>query len=70
MKRNLLNFALLAFMLVSNFVMFAQPSSDGPSCVECEETPIDGTKLLFLALTGIAFAFVYFVKTQKSKKAA
>jgi len=70
MKRNLLKFALLAFMLVSNFVMFAQPSQDSDNCLECDETPISGAKLLVLALTGIVFAFVYFVKTQKNKKAA
>ena len=71
MKNNLLKFALLAFMLVSNFAMFAQAqdTTTGP-CLECDETPISGAKLLVLAITGIVFAYIYFVKTQKNKKAA
>lgn len=75
MKRNLLKFALLAFMLVSNFVMFAQEGT-GSDTVGGDlenpdpDTPITGIKLLVLALTGIVFAYVYFVKIQKGKKAA
>ena len=70
MKNNLLKFALLAFMLVSNFAMFAQSQDTIGGDLEGDETPISGAKLLVLAITGIVFAYIYFVKTQKNKKAA
>jgi len=76
MKNSLLKWYMLAFMLVSDFVVFAQdePVSDGqgPGGTEGDdvpESPING-KLIWLAIVGIAFAYAYYVKTQKDKKAA
>lgn len=65
---------MLAFMLVSNFVVFAQPGSGGqgeggPEGTDDPPTPING-KLIWLAIVGISFAYAYYLKTQKDKKAA
>jgi hypothetical protein len=73
MKISLLKMYMLAFMLVSNFVMFAQETdpadenADGD--LEGNETPING-KLIWLAVIGIAFAYSYYAKMQKEKNAA
>ena len=63
---------MLAFMLVSNFVMFAQNGPDDDTedgDLEGGDTPING-KLIWLAIVGIAFAYAYYAKTQKEKNAA
>jgi len=76
MKISLLKWYMLAFMLVSNFVMFAQEPADetgeGEPPLENDETPdapISG-KLIWLAIVGIAFAYSYYAKMQKEKNAA
>lgn len=75
MKNSLLKWYMLAFMLVSDFVVFAQdePVSDGEGDGGVEGldpgTPING-KLIFLGIAGIVFAYAYYVKTQKQNKAA
>lgn len=78
MKISLLKMYMLAFMLVSNFVMFAQETDPADeTCVGCEpletdetpETSING-KLIWLAVIGIAFAYSYYAKMQKEKNAA
>jgi hypothetical protein len=72
MKKNLLKWSLLAFMLVSNLVMFAQdPDSteggEGPPLEGGDQpTPINGM-LVYLAVAGILFAVYYFSKMQKQK---
>ena len=75
MKNSLLKWYMLAFMLVSNFVVFAQddpeqevPPTSGPP-LEAGDTPING-KLIWLAIMGIAFAYAYYLKMQKEKNAA
>jgi hypothetical protein len=76
MKISLLKMYMLAFMLVSNFVMFAQEPGQ-ETCEGCEpletdetpDTPING-KLIWLAVIGIAFAYSYYAKMQKEKNAA
>ena len=65
---------MLAFMLVSNFVIFAQddPTMTTPpdeTELEAGDTPING-KLIWLAIMGIAFAYAYYLKMQKEKNAA
>ena len=74
---------MLAFLLVGNFVMFAQDADAGADngeptdttppdelpLEEGEPTPING-KLIWLAILGIAFAYTYYVKMQKEKNAA
>jgi len=76
MKNSLLKWYMLAFMLVSNFVVFAQDSDDPTQTtqpddreLEAGDTPING-KLIWLAIIGIAFAYAYYVKLQKEKNAA
>ena len=79
MKNSLLKWYMLAFLLVGNFVMFAQDGegadpaddtqSETPPLEELEPTPING-RLIWLAIIGIAFAYSYYVKTQKDKNAA
>ena len=79
MKNSLLKWYMLAFLLVSDFVMFAQDAATGtpddetepdqPPLEEGEPTPING-KLIWLAILGIAFAYTYYVKMQKEKNAA
>ena len=76
MKNSLLKWYMLAFILVSNFVVFAQDSDDPTQIappteqpVEAGDTPING-RLVWLAIFGIAFAYAYYVKLQKEKKAA
>jgi len=67
MKKNLLKWSLLAFMLVSNLVVFAQtgPAQPQPD-VEGDDVPLDGA-LIYLAIVGIMFAVYYFSKMQKQK---
>lgn len=79
MKNSLLKWYMLAFMLVSNFVVFAQTDVDGdpsdetppntPPLEEGDPVPVNG-KLIWLAIVGIAFAYAYYVKLQKEKNAA
>lgn len=60
MKNNLLKFYMLAFFLVSDFVMFAQqdPGEDNPTddLEGGDNLPIN-SKLIYLGLAGISFAF-------------
>lgn len=72
MKKNLLKWSMLAFMLVSNFVMFAQtttPPVQPPGPVEGEDAPIN-SKLIYLAIVGVVFAVYHFSKMQKQKAQA
>jgi len=79
MKNSLLKWYMLAFLLVGDFVMFAQdgegadPADDvqptDPSLEENEPTPING-RLIWLAIIGVAFAYSYYVKMQKDKNEA
>ncbi len=69
MKNSLLKLYMLALMLVSNFVVFAQPGSggEGSGGPEGDDTPID-SKLIWLSVLGVAFAYAYFSKLQKVNK--
>lgn len=70
MKTNLLKFYLLAFFLMSDFLLFADPGigEEGPGgdIGGNVEAPID-SKLFILALIGMAFTFHYFYKKQKQE---
>jgi len=77
MKINLLKWYMVAFLLVSDFVMFAQPGDDNGDCIndDCVEgndeddpagLPIN-TKLIWLAILGISFAFYYYKKNKEQK---
>jgi hypothetical protein len=61
-------FYLIAFVLLSDFVLFAQPGdNDGSNDFEGDDTPaapIDG-KLIWLAIAGILFSVYYFKSKQQ-----
>jgi hypothetical protein len=68
MKNSLLKFYMLAFFLVSDFVMFAD---DDPTEVTPEDDDPHGpinTKLIWLAIVGIAF--MYHTYSRRKQKAA
>jgi hypothetical protein len=56
---------ILTFLLLSDFVIFAQPGDDdGSGGLEGDDTPaapID-SKLIWLAIVSVLFAFYYFNK--------
>ena len=68
--RNLLKFYLLTFILLSDFVTFAQPGDDdgggggGLEGGDPQPAPING-KLILLAITGILFVIYTFRKSEK-----
>jgi hypothetical protein len=66
--KNLLKFYLLTFILLSDFVAFAQPGDDdgggGLEGGDPEPAPING-KLILLAVTGILFVMYTFRKNRK-----
>ena len=61
-------FYLLSFVLLSDFVAFAQPGDDdgggGLEGNDPEPAPING-KLILLAITGILFAVYTYRKSRK-----
>jgi len=68
--KNLYKLYILAFVLLSDLMLFAQPGDDdGSGGLEGEDppaAPING-KLIWLALVGIVFVFYYFnTKRQKA----
>lgn len=68
--KSIYKFYIVSFLLLSDFIMFAQPGDDdGSGGLEGDDTPaapIDG-KLIWLAIVSILFAFYYFNKrTQKA----
>jgi len=66
--RNLSKFYLLSFLVLSDFIAFAQPGDDdgggGLEGGDPEPAPID-SKLILLAITGILFAVYSFRKNRK-----
>lgn len=72
MKHKLLSFYLLAFVLLSDFRLFAQGEEsdqgnlqdDGDT--DAPQAPING-KLILLAITGLAFAFYVYRRHQAAK---
>ena len=66
MKKNLIKYGVIAFCLLSNFMVFAQPSSESNSgdLEATAEAPID-QYLLVLALVGLAFVFFKMRAMQK-----
>jgi len=78
MKNSLLKWYMFAFLLVGDFVMFAQDGEgvDPADDVQADEPPLEegdtpiNTKLIWLAIIGIAFAYSYYVKLQKEKNKA
>ncbi|AWH83657.1 hypothetical protein HYN59_00345 [Flavobacterium album] len=72
MKSSLLKWYFLAFLLASDFVVFAQPGGTG------EDGDLEGggdppapinAKLIWLAIVGVSFAFYYFNKNRQEKRA-
>ena len=68
--KSIYKFYIITFLLLSDFIMFAQPGDDdGGGGLEGDDTPaapIDG-KLIWLAMISILFAFYYLNKrTQKA----
>jgi hypothetical protein len=69
MKNNLLKLYFLIFFLACDFYAFAQPGTDNPDGDlegEDPQAPIN-SKLVYLALIGIAFAFFYFIRKREEK---
>ena len=75
MKHKLLSFYLLAFVLLSDFRLFAQElpgeesdqgnlQDDGDT--DAPQAPING-KLILLAITGLAFAFYVYRRHRAAK---
>ena len=66
--KNLLKFYILTFVLLSDFVIFAQPGADdGTGGLEDNDpppTPING-KLILLAIIGVLFVFYTFKEKRK-----
>jgi hypothetical protein len=71
MKNNLIKFYIFCMLFMSDYVMFAQPGTDdGGGGLEDDDPPPApiNSKLFWLAVFGIAFAFNYF-RNKKSKTA-
>ncbi|MCR5862960.1 hypothetical protein LRS05_12810 [Flavobacterium sp. J372] len=70
MKNSFLKLYMLAFFLVSNIALYAQPGQDNPDGDleggDPPPAPIN-SKLIYLALVGIAFGFYYFMKKREEK---
>lgn len=65
--KKLLKFYLLSFILLSDFMAFAQPGDDDGGGLEGgdpEPAPIN-SKLILLAITGILFVIYTFRKNKK-----
>jgi hypothetical protein len=66
--KNLLRFYLLTFIMLSDFVAFAQPGDDdgggGLEGGDPEPAPIN-SKLILLAITGILFVMYTFRRNRK-----
>jgi hypothetical protein len=70
MKTSLLKLYLLIFLLAGDFYAFAQPGTDNPDGdLEGGDPPPTSinSKLVYLALIGIAFAFYYIMKRKEEK---
>lgn len=67
--KNLFKLYLLSFILLSDFMIYAQPSTDdGSGGVEGNDPPVApiNSKLIFLALIGLVFVFYNFKKRLKT----
>lgn len=60
--KNTLKYYLLAFLLVSDFILYAQPGTDED--LDPQPAPID-SKLIVLAITGLILVFYTFKKNKK-----
>ena len=72
MKKKFLNAYILTVMLLTDFVMFADPGDDdddgGLEGDDADPVPING-KLIWLAVVGILFA-IYTYRSYNKKKEA
>jgi mannose/fructose/N-acetylgalactosamine-specific phosphotransferase system component IIC len=70
--KNVLKWYMLAFLLVSNFVVFAQGDTPpettpvDPEVTDPDVAPINA-KLIWLAVVGILFAYYYFSQKRKEQ---
>jgi len=77
MKNSLLKWYMFAFLFLGNLMMFAQVNPDsseactGPDCppLENDDAPID-SKLIYLGIVAIIFAYVYFKKNSEKRVTA
>ena len=74
MKNSILKWCMLALLMVSNVAVFAQAGgggngNQGGGTVEEPDAPIN-SKLIFLAIAGVIFAYHFFAKTQKQRQQA
>ena len=66
MNKSLLKFYILAFLFLSDFVMYAQGDDDDGGCLECPDpapAPIN-SKIIILFIVGVLFAY-YTLKRKK-----
>lgn len=73
MKKTSSKFFLSFVCLFFNFIAFAQipATEDSEGCLQCDDAPAApiNTKLLWLAIIGIIYAYSIFRKSQKIKAA-
>lgn len=73
MKKTSSKFFLSFVCLFFNFIAFAEDigTDDADGCLQCDDTPAApiNTKLLWLAIVGILYAYSIFRKSQKIKAA-
>ena len=66
--KKLLKFYILTFVLLSDFIAFAQPGADdgsgGLEGGDPQPAPIN-TKLILLAIAGVCFVIYYFRKNKR-----
>lgn len=68
MKKKLLHFYILTFVLFSDFVMFAQPAEDNDDGnLEGDDEPAApiNSKIIYLAIVGVLFALYKYKQHKK-----
>ena len=65
MKNNLFKLYILGFLILTNFIAFAQPGDDtAGGDLEDDDLPING-KLIYLGIAGLLFAVYTYRKNKK-----
>jgi hypothetical protein len=65
MKNNLFKLYILGFLILTNFIAFAQPGDDtAGGDLEGDDLPING-KLIYLGIAGLLFAIYTYRRNKK-----